>query len=199
MNRVIEMNKFFGNFFLVFIIFKSFFYVFLRVVFNKNEEFYVSVIKELKIYKNGIIEKLGIIFLIFVNYKEIYFVVRKFRLIGCVFKIGIYCWIVLIIRCLRIRIFFMNYISVKWKINDLIDFSVLVGKEFIEWSLVDGEEVVFDYFNLVVLISIIKFKLDLSLRLIFILFGKSFFYIVIGFGKLILMIKGYFIIDNKLL
>lgn len=197
-NRAIEMNKLFGNLLLALIIFKSFFYVFSRVAFNRNEELFVSVINEPKTYANGSLKKLGIRFSIPANHKETYFVVRKFRPTGRAPKVGIHCWTASVLKRLKTKTFLMNHISIKRKSKDSIDFSSLAGAEFIEWTLTEGEEVVFDYSNLVAITSTVKLKSDLSLRLTSTLFGKSFFHIAEGPGKLILMTKGVPLTANKL-
>ncbi|WP_339832701.1 AIM24 family protein [uncultured Altibacter sp.] len=196
-NRAIETNKLFGQLLLVLLIFKSFFYVFARVSFNEDEDLHVTVSEAPKDFKNGTIRNCGIEYSIPADHKETFFISRKYRPTGRAPKVGIHCWTASFFRRIRTNTYLMNHVSINRKSEESIDFRSLAGAEFVEWTLSDGEEVVFDYNHLVALTGNIKLSTEISLRLTSTLFAQTFFPVAKGPGKLVLMTKGQPLADDE--
>ncbi len=180
----------FSNMLLLLLIIKSFLYVFSRIAFSEKSDVYIDIKENEKTFKNGILKHCGTEYSIpITNNKNIY-LSRKYIPTGRAPKIAIPLWTKGVISRIRNKAYLMNVIKVRENETETVDFRSIAGAEFVEWNLTDGEEVVFNYKDLVAFNESISLTAHVSFRITSLFFGRTIFHIARGPGKLVLMTKG---------
>ena len=184
-----------SNILLIGLIIKSYFYVFSRIAFSDKTKLYVELSVTHKQFENGIIKSSGKEYTIPVENKEIMYVARKYLPTGRAPKIAIPNWTEGIVSRIRNKVYLMNEIVVRE--SETVDFRSTGGTEFVEWNLSDGEEVVFNYRDLVAFSDSIIFSQHISYRITSMFLGRAIFPIAKGPGKIILLAAGKPIINEE--
>ena len=83
----------------------------------------------------------------------------------------------------------MNAAKARPDAKEDVAFHSIEGTEFVEWNLSKGEEVIFEYKDLVAFSGTISLKTVVSFRLSSVFLGKSIFRVAVGPGKLVLKTK----------
>lgn len=175
---------------LLLLIVKSFSYVYSRVAFSEKNALSVNIRENPRQHENGVIKRWGSEYTIPVDNQECIFVSRKYTPTGRAPKISIPNWTSAIIARLRSKNYLMNAVEVRENEDETVDFRSMAGAEFVEWDLAEGEEVVFEYNNLVAFSESVRLSTHYSVRITSMMFGKAKFYIAKGPGKLVLLTKG---------
>lgn len=189
-NHSVEFLKLLSSILLALLIIKSYFYVFSRVAFSEDQDLFISLKDQKKSHANGSLKQCGIEYSIPHGHTETYFVARKFRPTGRAPKLAIPHWTTSVVGRMRAKTYMMNQVSARADSEESVDFRSLAGAEFVEWTLADGEEVVFDYRQFVAMSESVQLTTFMSVRVTSVLFGKLFFPIAKGPGKLVLMTLG---------
>lgn len=174
---------------LVFIILKSFFYVFARVAFSEKENMFVTLKERDEPMEKGKITKTGNQYSIEAGSKESYYISRAFEPSGRPPRFSIPQWRSAVLARLRSKTFSMNKVDMR-KGEGAVYFRSMGGAEFVEWEIKEGEEVVFQLKNFVAMSESVKLTRKISLRLTSLLVGRIFFTIAKGPGTLVLMTDG---------
>lgn len=182
---------------LLLLIIKSFCYVFSRVAFDERNALSVNIIDKKKNHSNGVINSWGSEYSIPVDNAECIFVSRKFTPTGRAPKISIPNWTSAVVARLKNRNYLMNAVEVRENETETVDFRSIAGAEFVEWDLAEGEEVVFNYENLVAFGESVQLSMHYSVRITSMMFGRARFYIAKGPGKLVLMTRGKSITNDS--
>ncbi len=174
---------------LLFIILKSFFYVFARVAFSERENLFVTLKEGQEIMPKGKLRATGNHYTIEAGDKASYYISRTFEPSGRPPRFTIPQWRAAALARLRARCFAMNKVDMS-KGEGTVDFRSMGGAEFVEWDIQEGEEVIFKLKNFVAMSATVQLKRKISLRLTSLLVGRIFFTVARGPGKLILMTDG---------
>ncbi len=169
----------------------SYLYVFSRVAFSRESGLFVTL-REVpeKPHENGEIILHGSVFTIPHDHTEVYFVSRRFEPTGRAPKIAIPQWLTSVMARIVTQCYWMNEIAVKKQQRDSVDFRSVAGAEFVEWRLKNGEEVIFNYEDLVAITETVTLSTIISLRFTTMLMGKPLFTVARGPGTLVLETKG---------
>ena len=176
---------------------KSFLYVFSRITFAAQNKVYIQLKDTPKTFKNGTLKKYGSEYSIPADYPESMYVAKRYFPSGRAPKIAIPLWTDSILSRIRSKTYFMNEIAPRKDAEESVDFRAVKGAEFVEWTLTEGEEVIFDYQDLVAFSDSLSLSSFVSFRITSVFLGKSIFRIAKGPGKLVLMTRGRPIINNS--
>ena len=182
----------------VFLCITSFFYVFSRVAFARGTDLFVTLRRRRE--KQGKTTKPkahGTDYTIPAGFPEVFYVSKKFVPTGRAPKLAVPQPLVSTVRRLVTGTLFMNEIAVRPNHPEPVDFRSTAGAEFVEWTIGEGEEVVFTYDHLVAFSGGVKLSSHLSLRLTTLLLGRPFFYLARGPGRLVLITKGTPLLTGK--
>lgn len=174
---------------LLFIILKSFFYVFARVAFSEKDQLYVTLKEGDDPMQKGKLTPTGNQYTISADSQEQFYISRAFEPSGRPPRFTIPQWRSAALARIGSKTFAMNKVDMN-KGEGPVDFRSMGGAEFVEWEIQDGEEVVFKLKNFVAMSESVRLKRKISLRLTSLLVGRIFFTIAEGPGKLILMTDG---------
>ena len=174
---------------LVFIILKSFFYVFARVAFSEKDDMYVTLREGEEGMQKGKLIKAGNQYTIEASSKESYYISRAFEPSGRPPRFYIPQWRSALLARLRSKTFAMNKVDMS-KGEGAVYFRSMGGAEFVEWKIQEGEEVVFKLKNFVAMSESVHLTRKISLRLTSLLMGRIFFTIAKGPGTLVLLTDG---------
>lgn len=189
-NHALKFSDLFSNMLVLLLILKSYFYVFSRVAFSAREDLFVSLTSEKKDFENGEIVRHGTEYTIPIDHKEAYYISRNYQPTGRAPKFSIPFWTTSFVARIKANAYAMNEVEVRENNTETVDFRSLAGAEFVEWNLKEGEEVVFSYDQFVAMTENITLESLISLRLTSMLFGRTFFMVAKGPGKLVLQTKG---------
>lgn len=175
-----------------FVCIKSLMYVFARVCFNRDTGTFVTLgdtqAKNLALPESAVSPS-GQTYEIQGNTDQTFFISRRFQCRGKApnFKVPqpFYAPIARVFN----RAYTMNKVSMKAG-DSMVSCSATKGMEFFEWSLDEGETVIFDYHYFVGMSDSIKLSTLISPRMTSLLLGKMIYSQATGPGKLILVAKG---------
>ncbi len=175
-----------------FVCIKSLMYVFARVCFNRDTGTFVTLgdtqEKDLALPESAV-HPSGQTYEIQGDSDQTFFISRRFQCRGKApnFKVPqpFYAPIARIFN----RAYTMNKVSIKAG-DPTVSCSATKGMEFFEWSLDEGETVIFDYHYFVGMSDSIKLSTLISPRMTSLLLGKMIYSQATGPGKLILVAKG---------
>ena len=179
----------------IFICFKSYFYVFARVCFNKDKGAMVTLgdTQEVTSKKDErlppSITAAGIDYIIKADEHAVYYITRRYQCRGKPPKLSLPQTLASPIA----RIFSSSYTMNKVVVNKGdadITCTATKGVEFFEWQLAANETIVFDYSNFVGMSEGLSLSTLISPRISSLLLGKMIFSQATGPGKLILMATG---------
>lgn len=180
----------FSNIMLGILIIKSYFYVFSRITFSDKSNVNVDIKEHSKSFENGVLTQCGIEYSIPVDNAESIYLSRKYVPTGRAPKAAIPRWTNGIVARILNGVYLMNEVEVRQNEKETVDFRSTGGAEFVEWNLSDGEEVVFNYKDLVAMSDSLTLSSHISFRLTSMFFGKAKFHIAKGPGKLVLKTQG---------
>ena len=174
----------------VFICLRSFLYVFARVAFAKGSEAFVTLkTKTTPIKTRGTVKSFGPEYVIDQDSEVEFYVSRKFQPKGTAPMYSIPQPGATFLSRVRHGSWSMNRIPATEKASD-VRLTTTKGAEFIEWTIREGEVVVFDYKNFVGFSREIKLASIISWRLSSLMFGRIIFPSASGPGKLLLRTSG---------
>ncbi len=179
----------------IFFCIKSLMYVFSRVSFSKESNAFITLGQLPKEADNhplatkSQIKPTGLQYLIDPEKEETFYISRRFQCRGKAPKYTIPQPFHVPIARLFNSAYSMNKV-VMHKGNDKVSCSASQGIEFFEWTLNDGESIIFDFHNFVGMSDSIKVSTLISTRISSLLIGKMIYSQATGPGKLILMAKG---------
>ncbi len=178
-----------SNLILLFLILKSFLYVFARVAFTAENEAYITLLDEGASMPVGAQSRCSHSYTIPAARNENFYISRVFEPSGRAPKFTIPQWSKAIVGRISARAYAMNKVVMKDREGDVY-FRAMGGNEFVEWDIQDGEVVIFDFKRFVGMSEGIKLSAIVSLRLTSLLMGKTIFTVAKGPGKLVLMTEG---------
>ncbi len=197
--RILFMVLFFygllGTLSFAYLVIQTFMYVFARVTISEKNKVFATLNTSMKELPQGSIKACGDTYTIPANSQEIYYVSRSFEPSGMPPKFVVPYPKTSILPRIKSQIYSMN--RIKMRNESPIQFRAIGSCEFIEWTIAEGEEVVFNYQNLVALTSTVRMKSVLNLRVTTLILGKLFHKVAVGPGKIILMSKGRPIISGE--
>lgn len=183
-----------------FICIKSFMYVFARVSFNRDTGAFITLGNTRELFKGTVksmIKPTGREYLISNQKDENYFISRRFQCRGQAPNFSIPQAFYAPIARIFNGAYTMNKITMR-KGAEPVSCSATKGIEFFEWSLAEGETVIFDFYYFVGMSESIQIATLISPRMSSLLLGKMTFSQATGPGKLLLMAKGRAeIVDNQ--
>ncbi len=180
----------FSNILLGILIIKSYFYVFSRITFSEKSNVYVDIKDNPKTFENGVLTECNTEYSIPIDNSESMYLSRKYIPTGRAPKVAIPRWTNGIVSRIRNGVYLMNEVTVRENETESVDFRSVAGAEFVEWNLSEGEEVVFNYKDLVAMSDTLTLSSYISFRLTSLFFGRSIFHIAKGPGKLVLRTHG---------
>ena len=175
----------------VFICIKSILYVFSRLRFNRRSGLFITLgsLDSSAETIESEITATGLQYCINSKDEAVYFISRRFQCRGMAPRFTIPSPSSACFSRLANKSWSMNKITV-FPGEDPVKCTATKGIEFFEWNLKSGEQVVFDFHNFVGMTAGVTFSTLLSARLSSLLFGKLFYSVATGPGKLILMAEG---------
>lgn len=174
---------------LVILIVKSFLVVFARVAFSGQDEIYVTLLDPNQKMQNGQIKKCGSHYTILDTEEKNYYTSRSYEPSGRPPKFAIPQKGAAALSRMRTGNYALNHIVMRNR-DGAVYYHALGGTEFVEWTLEEGEEVIFNLKNFVAMSEDIQLSLQYSFRLTSLLLGRLRFTVAKGPGKLILLTKG---------
>lgn len=179
-----------------FVIVKSFMYVFSRVAFSQEASNYISLLENEEGMNSGTLKKFENQYTIPISSNQDFFVSRSYEPSGRAPKFSIPQWNKAFIGRIFTGNYAMNHIKMD-QADTSVYFRAMGGKEFVEWELAEGEEVIFNFKNFVGMSANIKISAVISMRLTSLLLGRIIFTMAKGPGKLVLMTTGKPIISDE--
>ena len=179
-----------------YLILQTFLYIFARVTISKKNNIFATLNTTNKRQAKGEIKKCGDTYTILSSQKDIYYIARSFEPSGRPPSFCIPFKTTSIIPRLRSHTYSMNKVILNRK-GSSIHFRATGSAEFVEWTLKENEEVVFNYKNLVAISGKIKLKSVVNFRITTLILGKLFHKVAYGPGKLVLMTMGRPIISGE--
>ncbi len=175
-----------------FVCIKSLMYVFARVCFNRDTGIFVTLgdtqAKNLSLPESTV-EPTGQTYEIQGDTDQTFFISRRYQCRGKAPNFKMPQPFYSPIARLFNRAYTMNKVSIQTG-DPTVSCSATKGMEFFEWSLAEGETIIFDYHYFVGMSDSIKLSTLISPRMTSLLLGKMIYSQATGPGKLILVAKG---------
>ncbi len=184
-----------GTLSFAYLVMQTFLYVFARVTISEKNNVFATLNTSIKELPQGSIKACGDTYTIPADNNEVYYVSRDFEPSGMPPNFVIPYPTTSILPRIKSQVYFMNRIKIKNK--NPVEFRAVGSCEFVEWTLAQGEEVVFNYQNLVAFTNTVKLKSLVNLRVTTLILGKIFHKVAVGPGKIILMTKGRPVISGE--
>ncbi len=179
------------------LIVKSFLYVFARVVFADKTGIHIHIKQADKDFKNGSIKQFTNQYKIASDYKEDMYISRKYFPSGRAPQVVLPYWNRAMLTRMRNKAYVMNKIEAGQEGADPVEFSALGTASFIEWNLAEGEEVIFNYKDLVAMSQSLTLDTHISFRLSSSFFDKTLFRVAKGPGRLVLLSQGDAVVSGE--
>lgn len=190
-DRVIYLSILWSDILLALLVISSFLYVFTRFAFSEDYDLYVGIRgDDTKPYENGTLTHHGTEYQIQLGNTIPMFFSRKYLPTGRAPKVALPQWTSGIVGRIRAGVYLMNEVEVRENEVETVDFRSLAGAEFVEWNLSEGEEIVFNYNDLVAMSETVELSTHISFRVSSMIFGTPVFRIAKGPGKIVLITKG---------
>ncbi len=190
--RMAGLLNLFLNFLLIFAVFKSFFIVFARVIFKRENALFVSVSEHTKRMAKGTIRvpKVPHRYSIAASRKAVWYNRNQIDWSGPEQQKAVPQWRSAVFSRLSNSVYLMNRMVMGAPQGTGAIFTTGRDNQFVEWTLKPGEEVIFDYAFFVAMTDTVKLKTVFILKLSTLLLGKIFYSCATGPGKLVLMTGG---------
>ncbi|MEX0344729.1 MAG: AIM24 family protein [Rhizobiaceae bacterium] len=190
--RMAGLLNLFLNFLLIFAVFKSFFIVLARVIFKRENELFVSVSEHSRRMAKGTIRvpKVPHKYSVPASRKATWYNRNQIDWSGPEQQKAFPQWRSAVFSRLSNSVYLMNRMVMGKPQSTGAIFTTGRDNQFVEWTLKQGEEVIFDYAYFVAMTDTVKLKTVFSLKLSTLLLGKIFYSCATGPGKLVLMTGG---------
>lgn len=177
---------------LIVIMFKSFLYVFSRVIFDKETDIHVDLLEHHGDAQQGTVRHLQEI-MIPDDYPHTIYYKPNFQPLGPAPRFSIPQWRSSILSRMRFGAWNMNRIDMPLKNQRGLTFNAIEAEYLVDWELEEGEEIIFKYGNFVAMNENVELRTVISLRVATMLMGRFIFHTARckgGPGRLILRTRG---------
>ncbi len=177
---------------LVIIGFKSFLYVFARVIFDKGTDIHVDLLEHEEKNREGTVRHLQEV-MIPGDYPHTMYYKSNFQPLGPAPRFSIPQWRFSLLSRLRSGSWNMNRVDMPTDDHRGITFNAIEAEYLVDWEMEEGEEVIFNYGNFVAMNENIELRTVISLRVATMLMGRFIFHEARckgGSGRLILRTRG---------
>ena len=177
---------------MVVIIIKSFLYVLSRVIFDKATEIHVDLLEQESDPAEGSVRHVQEVS-IAGAYPYTMFYKADYQPLGPAPRFDIPQWRASILSRLRFGAWNMSRVDMPTEDARGLTFNAIEAEHLVDWTMKDGEEVVFSYRNFVAMNSNVELRTVISLRVATLLMGRIVFHTARckgGDGRLILRTRG---------
>lgn len=177
---------------LIVIAIKSFLFVFARVIFDKSTDIKVDLLEHDGEFRQGAISQVQEVD-IESGYPYTLYYKANYQPLGPAPRFSIPQWRASVLSRLRFGAWHMSQVRMPLQDGNSVTFNSIEGEHLVDWTLQEGEEVVFNYRNFVAMNENIELQTVVSLRVATLLLGRIVFHTARckgGHGRLILRTRG---------
>lgn len=171
---------------------KSFLFVFARVIFDQSTDIEVDLLEHDGQTKQGRVRQLQEVD-IPADYPHTLYYKANYQPLGPAPRFSIPQWYASILSRLRFGAWNMSQVRMPLADQNRVTFNSIEGEHLVDWTLEEGEEVVFSYRHFVAMNENIELRTVISLRVATLLLGRIVFHTARckkGQGRLILRTRG---------
>ena len=171
---------------------KSFLFVFARVIFDQSTDIQVDLLEHDGDVQQGKVRQVQEVD-IPADYPHTLYYKANYQPLGPAPRFSIPQWRASILSRLRFGAWNMSQVRMPLADDNRVTFNSIEGEHLVDWTLREGEEVVFSYRNFVAMNENIELRTVISLRVATLLLGRIVFHTARcrkGEGRLILRTRG---------
>lgn len=177
---------------LVVIAIKSFLFVFARVIFDQSTDIDVDLLEQDGMPRQGRVRQVQEVD-IAPDYPHTLYYKANYQPLGPAPRFSIPQWRASLLSRLRFGAWNMSQVRMPLQADNRVTFNSIEGEHLVDWTLEEGEEVVFSYRNFVAMNENIELRTVVSLRIATLLLGRIVFHTARckkGTGRLLLRTRG---------
>lgn len=171
---------------------KSFLFVFARVIFDQSTDIDVDLLEHDGTLKQGRVKQVQEVD-VAPDYPHTLYYKANYQPLGPAPRFSIPQWRASLLSRLRFGAWNMSQVRMPLEDENRVTFNSIEGEHLVDWTLEEGEEVVFSYRNFVAMNENIELRTVVSLRIATLLLGRIVFHTARckkGSGRLILRTRG---------
>ncbi len=171
---------------------KSFLFVFARVIFDQSTDIEVDLLEHDGAARQGRVRQVQEVD-IPADYPHTLYYKANYQPLGPAPRFSIPQWYASVLSRLRFGAWNMSQVVMPLADKNRVTFNSIEGEHLVDWSLEEGEEVVFSYRNFVAMNENIELRTVISLRVATLLLGRIVFHTARcknGEGRLLLRTRG---------